>query len=379
MKIKLTRKKSTILTIIIIFIVVVAFKISMTEKFDIANFDTDKIERGSILKTVTANGTINPVNIITVGTQVSGTVEKIYVDYNDKVEKGQVLAELDTSILKRRVDEALSRLRKAKSNLEYIELNAKRTRTLYKKNYIAKVELDQSENALESAEEEYKIAKSQHETAKTNLSYAIIESPVSGVIISRNVDVGQTVAASLSAPILFEIAEDLSKMQIETSISESDIGMIKTGQIVTFDVDAFAKKTFEGSIKQIRLNPKTEQNVVTYNVIIEIDNTDLLLLPGMTAYVSVIIDEVKDVLKIKNTALRFKPGKETIAIMEIEEVPTFDIRDEALLYLFKDKKVETSVVKKGLSNISYTEIMGDNIEEGDIVISDYLNDEDGEE
>jgi len=370
---KFTKKPVIILVAISALIFGYKMFAPKTLKFNENNFDIEKVEKGNISKTVTANGTINPVNVITVGTQVSGTVEKIYVDYNDKVEKEQILAELDMAILKRKVDEGLSTLRKSKANFEYVKLNTERTRTLFKKNYIAKVELDQAENELASAKEEYNIAESQYETSKTNSSYAIIKSPVSGTVISRNVDVGQTVAASLSAPVLFEIAEDLNVMQIETSISEADIGMIKMGQDVNFTVDAFQKSDFKGKIKQIRLNPTTTQNVVTYNVIIEIDNKEQKLLPGMTAYVSVIINEVKDILKIRNTTLRFKPEEDFLKMSKIEKLPEFDRKKEVIIYLLDGKKITPIVVKKGLSNTTFTEVSGKDLKENITVINDYFD------
>ena len=254
--------------------------------FNIKDFDVDEVVIGDITKTITANGPINPVNVIDVGAQVSGKIEKIYVDYNDVVKKNQKLAEIDTSILEKEVGEARSTMKKAEADLELSKLNYQRNFELYKNNYIAKVELDQAETELKNKQEEYNIRKSQYERAQINLGYAIITSPVSGVVISREIDVGQTVASSFSAPTLFKIAEDLTKMQIETSVSEADIGSVKEGLEVDFTVDAFPKRTFQGKIRQVRLNPTTESNVVVYNVVIEINNEDKSLMPGMTAYVS---------------------------------------------------------------------------------------------
>ena len=287
------------------------------------------------------------------------------------MEKGQKLAELDTSILKRALGEANSVLKKAKANLDLANLNYERTKTLFKNNYIARVELDQAETELKNAKEEYNIAKSQYDVAEINLGYAFINSPVSGVIISREVDVGQTVAASFSAPTLFTIAEDLTKMQIETNVSEADIGAVKEGQNVKFTVDTFPDRIFEGYIKQIRLNPTTESNVVVYNVIIEIDNSEKILMPGMTAYVTIPIGEVKDVNKIDIVALRFSPNERILNIMGIQKPEK--IRDKVVLYKLEGKnKVVPVYVSTGLSNLSEIEIKSSEIKEGDKIITNSI-------
>ena len=369
---QLTRKRKIFIIIILCLVAFTYWFFSpKKEEFNIKDFDVTRVQKGDILKTITANGTINPVNVISVGTQVSGTIEKIFADYNDVVEKGQKLAELDTSILKRALGEANSVLKKAKANLDLANLNYERTKTLFKNNYIARVELDQAETELKNAKEEYNIAKSQYDVAEINLGYAFINSPVSGVIISREVDVGQTVAASFSAPTLFTIAEDLTKMQIETNVSEADIGAVKEGQNVKFTVDTFPDRIFEGYIKQIRLNPTTESNVVVYNVIIEIDNSEKILMPGMTAYVTIPIGEVKDVNKIDIVALRFSPNERILNIMGINKPE--HIRGKVILYKLEGKnKVVPVYATVGLSNLSEIEIKSDEIWEGDKIISNSI-------
>lgn len=366
---KITKKKAVFLIICLCLVGYFIFKPEKS-KFNIKDFDLDTVSIGNIIKTITANGTINPVNVINVGTQVSGTIEKIYADYNDTVKKGQRLAELDTSILEKSVNEANSTMKKAKADLDLVQLNYERTKELFKNNYIAKVELDQAETELKNAKEEYNIAKSKYDVAKINLGYAFIDSPVSGVVISREVDIGQTVASSFSAPTLFQIAEDLTKMQIETSVSEADIGSIKEGQKVEFTVDSYPSKIFEGTVKQIRLNPVTESNVVVYNVIIEIFNEDKTLMPGMTAYVTIPIGEVKDVKKISTVALRFSPDSRLLDIMGVEK-PERE-KGKVILYKLVGDKVVPIQVKVGLADLSQIEVESDDIKEGDKIISNSI-------
>ena len=366
---KITKKKLIFLIICLCLVGYFIFKPEKS-KFNIKDFDLDTVSVGNITKTITANGTINPVNVINVGTQVSGTIEKIYADYNDTVKKGQRLAELDTSILEKSVNEANSTMKKTKADLDLVQLNYERTKELFKNNYIAKVELDQAETELKNAKEEYNIAKSKYDVAKINLGYAFIDSPVSGVVISREVDIGQTVASSFSAPTLFQIAEDLTKMQIETSVSEADIGSIKEGQKVEFTVDSYPSKIFEGTVKQIRLNPVTESNVVVYNVIIEIFNEDKTLMPGMTAYVTIPIGEVKNVKKISTVALRFSPDSRLLDIMGVEK-PERE-KGKVILYKLVGDKVVPIQVKVGLADLSQIEIKGDDIKEGDKIISNSI-------
>lgn len=382
-------KKKKIITIIVIITIILSHcvhKKGRVVKFDIKNFDLETITTGNVQKLVSATGTINPINVISIGSQVSGIIEKIYVDYNDVVKKGDKLAVLDTDALTKELNEYRALLKQKKSQLSYVELNTKRIRELYKNKYIAKAELDQAENALVEAKESYNIAKLRYEKANIMLGYAFINSPVSGTIISRNVDEGQTVAASLSTPTLFKIAEDLSKMQIETSITEADIGLIKDNKNlkIFFTVDAYKNKIFTGKIRQVRLNSMIESNVVVYNVIIDIDNTDGLLLPGMTAYVSIIIDSAENVLRIPNTALRFKATKEIRRMMGLDEMTQEEknmlaekYKEGNYVYIYvlgDDGKPKGVLVKRGLSDITYTEIESVQIKDGMMVLSAYLND-----
>lgn len=380
------RKSIVLIVLILVISVFFLFRKRNSVKFNINRFDLETISRGNIKKIVTANGTINPTNVISVGSQVSGKIEKIYVDYNDVVKKNQRLAKLETELLDRELAQARSQLKQVRSNLKLVELNTKRVRELYKNNYISKSELDEAENKFVNAKEEYNIATTRYEMSKTQLSYAYINSPTAGVIVSRAVDEGQTVASSFSTPTLFTVAEDLSNMQIETSVSESDIGMIKNKENldVTFTVDAYKNKTFHGKIKQVRLNPVIDSNVVVYNVIIETDNKDGLLLPGMTAYVSITIDSVEDALRIPNTVLRFNITKETRLAMGLGEMSKADREDlsnkiktgnYAYIYIIDDRtnKPMGILVEKGINDITYVEIKSRDIREGDRVISSYLD------
>ncbi|HSM99029.1 MAG TPA: efflux RND transporter periplasmic adaptor subunit [Gallionella sp.] len=265
-------------------------------------------EKGDLSQTVSANGTINPVTLVSVGTQVSGTVRKLYVDFNSKVEKGQVLLELDDALLAAQQKQSAANVQNAEASLELATANEARARDLFKQEYISKQELDSAVQAKKSAEAQLKLTQATVEKDHANLAYSVIRSPVSGVVVDRSVDVGQTVAASLQTPTLFKIAQDLSRMQIDANFAEADIGNIRVGQTVRFTVDAFPNRSFKGEVKLIRLNPTTQQNVVTYDVVINVDNPEQILLPGMTAYVSIAVAERKDVLLVPNAALRFKPA-----------------------------------------------------------------------
>ncbi len=265
-------------------------------------------EKGDVSKTVSANGTINPVTLVSVGTQVSGTVRKLYVDFNSKVEKGQILLELDDALLAAQLKQDLANVQNAEASLELAAANETRMRNLFTQDYASRQDLDTAVQAKESAEAQLKFSQATVEKDRANLAYSVIRSPVSGVVVDREVDVGQTVAASLQTPTLFKIAQDLSKMQIDSNFAEADIGGIRVGQAVRFTVDAFADRHFRGEVKQIRLNPTTVSNVVTYDVVINVANPEQILLPGMTAYVNISVAERKDVLLVPNAALRFKPA-----------------------------------------------------------------------
>jgi HlyD family secretion protein len=274
------------------------------------------LTQGDVAQSVSANGTLNPVTLISVGTQVSGRVSKLYVDYNDKVEEGQVLLELDNSLFTAQIAQTMGTINNIQATVDLAAANEARIRSLYEQEYVSRQELDQAVQALKSARAQLESSRAQLRRDQTNLGYSIIRSPVSGVVIARVVDVGQTVAASFQTPELIKIAQDLSKMQINSSFAEADIGNIKEGQKAKFNVDAFPNWSFEGVVKQLRLNPTIATNVVTYDVVISVDNPEEILLPGMTAYVNIEIAKREHVLLAPNAALRYKPTA------EIAESPT---------------------------------------------------------
>jgi HlyD family secretion protein len=245
---------------------------------------------------------------VNVGTQVSGTVRKLYVDFNDKVTAGQKMLELDQSLMAAQAKQSEANVLNVAASVELARANAVRMKALFEKEYVSRQEYDQAVQVLKSAEAQLAQAKAAAEKDRVNLNYTVITSPVSGVVVARLVDIGQTVAASFQTPVLIQIAQDLSKMAIDTSFAEADIGNIKEGQKVRFTVDAFPNRSFNGEVQQIRLNPTNTQNVVTYNVRIRVDNPDLQLLPGMTAYVNIGVQKRSDVLLVPNAALRFKPA-----------------------------------------------------------------------
>src|SRR5438046_2280164 len=250
-------------------------------------YRTEVVRLGEITQTVSANGTLNPVVLVRVGTQVSGTVSKLHADFNDRVHEGEVLVELDDRLFRAQVHESEAKVGDARAALGLAGANEARMRQLHRQGFISQQELDQVEEAAKAARAQLALAQAQLEKDRTNLAYTVIRSPVSGVVVDRQVDVGQTVAASFQTPTLFLIAQDLSRMQIDTSFAEADIGSIRVGQPVHFKVDAFPDRSFQGTVKLIRLNPVTQQNVVTYDVVVAVDNPDEILLPGMTAYANI--------------------------------------------------------------------------------------------
>lgn len=323
---------------------------------------TVNITRGDLRHVVTATGEINPVNTVSVGSQVSGTIENIYVDYNSHVNKGDLLLKIEPSVLQASVDEANAQLEAAKSQLNLAKTEYDSNRSLYAGDMISRIEMEQSKNSYEQAVQSVKRAQSQYDRAVTNLGYATITSPVEGTVISRKVDKGQTVAASFQTPDLFEIAEDLSKMQIETAVSEADIGVIKEGQSVTFTVDAYPTKKFNGIVRQVRLSPTTTSNVVVYTVVIDVDNSDLSLMPGMTAFVTILVSEARDVWKSQNAAFLVRNIKNIIP-----DAPD-DIKPEDHMAIMRGKDVVYISYKKGLVTATESQIISDELKQGDKVI-----------
>jgi len=342
-----------------------------------------KVVTGDIEQNVTANGSINPVVVVNVGTQVSGTVKKIHADFNSQVKKGQILLELEDTLFKAQIGQSMGNVKNNEASVELAKANETRMRSLFEKEYVSKQELDQSIQALKSAEALLSTTKAQLKRDQTNYGYTIIRSPVSGVVVDRMVDVGQTVAASYQTPTLFTIAQDLSKMQINTTFAEADIGNIKSGQLAKFNVDAFPNKNFEGIVKEIRLNAMHTSNVVTYNVVISVDNSDQILFPEMTAYVNITFAKHENVLLVPNAALRYRPkNEETIMALKKEdkkaENPKAD--DDGLargkVYILKDNKPHMVRVKVSITNGKFTEIISPELKPNDLVItSDIMGDQ----
>ncbi|HTR58343.1 MAG TPA: efflux RND transporter periplasmic adaptor subunit [Casimicrobiaceae bacterium] len=323
--------------------------------------------RGDVTQTVSANGTLNPVVLVNVGTQVSGTVKKLHVDFNDRVKAGQVLLELDPALLEAQVRQDEANLASAKASLNLAVANEARSKTLWEQDSIAKQALDTAVQARESGEAQVKQSEAQLAKDRTNLDYSVIRSPVSGVVVNRAVDLGQTVAASFQTPTLFQIAQDLSKMQIDSSFAEADVGNIKIGQPVQFTVDAFPERTFRAIVKQVRLNPTTVQNVVTYDVVVAVDNPDQILMPGMTAYVNVQVVQHKDVLTVPNAALRYRPP-DTAEVAARGKPPSRAEARSGTVYVLEERQLRTVSVQTGISDGRVTEIVSGQLKAGDPVV-----------
>ena len=327
-------------------------------------YKTQEVDRGDIIQGISANGALSPVVLVNVGTQVSGTVIKLHADFNDRVRSGQILAELDPSLFQAQVAQDQANLMNAQSNLKLSKIKEQRSRALVEKGFVSATDFDQAKQTLEAAQAQVAMAQAQLERNRTNLRYTVIRSPISGVVVARNVDLGQTVAASFQTPTLFQIAQDLRQMQIDTSIAEADVGAISIGQPVKFTVDAFPDQNFSGTEKQIRLNPAIQQNVVTYNVVVLVDNAGGKLLPGMTAHVHITINQRSDVLRIPNAALRFKPksGDEPKSGPKKQRGP--------VVYLLgEDGNPRPVPLKTGITDNTLTEVVSGGIKAGDKLVT----------
>lgn len=339
-------------------------------------YATATVERGSLTQTVSANGALNPVKLVSVGSQVSGIVKKLYVDFNDRVTAGQILLELDPALTQAQLQQSLANVANAEAQLELATANEARMRGLFAQEYVTRQELEQSVQVLKSARAQLALAQAQADRDRTNRANTVIRSPVSGVVVSRMVDTGQTVAASLQAPTLFTIAQDLSKMQIDTSYAEADVGAIHVGQAATFRVDAFPNRSFRGVVHQVRLNPTTQQNVVTYNVVVAVDNPEQLLMPGMTAYVNITVAQRQDVVILPNAALRFRPADVVRAEKPKADnsKPKGERKDKpdgaamGTVYVLENGQPKPVRVSVGISDNRFTEVLGDEIKEGTAVI-----------
>ena len=329
-----------------------------------AKYQTTTVVRGPLTQAVTATGTLNPMVSVQVGSQVSGNVQKLFADFNSDVKAGELVAQIDPALFQATVTQAEGDLSSAQAALELARANANRTQTLVAKQTSAQADLDLAMASRHQAEANVKIKQGALDKARADLEHCAIKSPVDGVVISRNVDVGQTVAASLQAPIIFAIANDLTKMQIDTNVAESDVGVVAIDQDVDFTVDAFPSRTFHGKVVQVRNAPITVQNVVTYDTVIGVSNPQLKLKPGMTANVAIKIAHRDNVLQIKNAALRYRPPDTTPA----ESRSTSPVSGRRTLYLLNGNQLKPVQIKTGIGDGIVTEVP-EGLKEGDRVIT----------
>jgi|CZKP01.1.fsa_nt_gi HlyD family secretion protein len=388
------KKKIIIITIILVALLVSSYYLFFNGDKKAQQYTFAQISRGTISQTITATGTLQAVTTVDIGTQVSGKITKLYVDFNDHVRKGQLLAVIDTTTLVTQVNDGRSNLEKAKATYHQVQVTDEKNKVLYQKNYISELDYLTSQTNVESALADMKAAQSALERAITNLGYAYIYAPISGVIQNRAVEAGQTVAASLSAPTLFTIAEDLEQMEILASIDESDIGQIAIGQKVDFSVQAYPDKKFWGTVVQKRINSAVVSNVVNYTVVVNADNKDHFLLPGMTATMDFYIQERDSVLIAPNAALRFTPTDDVLAEYNKEMAKQNGGKADTvkrgmgnrpggkavksqygkLWFIDQNGKLQMSPIVLGITDGKNTEIIrGRNIKEGMQVISGILD------
>lgn len=335
-------------------------------------YKTQTIDRGDILQSISANGTLNPVVLVNVGTQVSGTVYRLHADFNDRVKAGDMLAELDPALFQAQLRQSEANVANDHVALKLAQRRMARNRALVEKGFISGDALDAVEQQLEVARAQLAVDNAQLARDRTNLNYSVIRSPISGIVIARNVDVGQTVAASFQTPTLFQIANDLRQMQIDTSVAEADIGQLHLHQLVHFTVDAFQEREFAGVVKQLRLNPTIQQNVVSYNVVVAVANDDETLLPGMTANVRFTVEQKQNVLRVPNAALRYKPAETDVDPTSASK----PIEGKRLLYRLEGSHRVPVYVKTGIADNNFTEIVEGDIKEGDELIIREMGDKD---
>lgn len=360
----MNKKKALVIAAVAAIAALAVWLLSGGKKEEKITFDTAAVAPANIMNSITATGTIEPVTSVTVGTQVSGIVSKLFVDYNSVVKKGQVIAELDKTNLMSQLNTAKTQLATAQSQLNYQTANYKRYKTLFEKGLVAADDFDNAKLSYTQAKEQVVSAKEEVQRAQTNLGYATITSPIDGVVLSKSVEEGQTVAASFSTPELFTIAQDLTNMQVVADVDEADIGDVKEGERVSFTVDAYPDDTFEGEVKQVRQEATTTNNVVTYEVVISAPNADLKLKPGLTANVTIYTAERKGVLSVPSKALRFTPQKETVGKMKI--VDTANAKNK--VWTIEGNSIVAHKVNIGMTDGTNTQIVG-GIAEGTKVVT----------
>lgn len=330
-------------------------------------YKTARLETGDLVEEITANGILNPVRVVSVGTQVSGTVQELYADFNDQVKAGQLLLRLDPALFRSRLQASEASLANARANAALQKANAARAADLMRQNFISRQDYETAVAASKGAAAQVSQAEANVRNDRANLDFSVIRSPVSGVVISRQIDIGQTVAASFNTPTLFQIARDLTEMQIEAAVAEADIAKVKPGQRVDFTVDAYGARKFTGTVDQIRLNPTTQQNVVTYTVIVKAANPDGALLPGMTANASFMVSDRKDVLLIPNAALSFKP--EGWKPQRSGKRGGGGNNDSATVFVLENGQPQPRRIKLGPSDSDMTEVVGGELKAGETIIT----------
>lgn len=360
----MNKKKALVIAAVAAIAALAVWLLSGGKKEEKITFDTAAVAPANIMNSITATGTIEPVTSVTVGTQVSGIVSKLFVDYNSVVKKGQVIAELDKTNLMSQLNTAKTQLATAQSQFNYQTANYKRYKTLFEKGLVAADDFDNAKLSYTQAKEQVASAKEEVQRAQTNLGYATITSPIDGVVLSKSVEEGQTVAASFSTPELFTIAQDLTNMQVVADVDEADIGDVKEGERVSFTVDAYPDDTFEGEVKQVRQEATTTNNVVTYEVVISAPNADLKLKPGLTANVTIYTAERKGVLSVPSKALRFTPQKETVGKMKIVDVANAKNK----VWTIEGNSIVAHKVNIGMTDGTNTQIVG-GIAEGTKVVT----------
>lgn len=361
--------KVWIAMILVVVIAVAAWLLSGGKKEEQINFKQEKVATHTLQNSITATGTIEAVTSVTVGTQVSGIVNKLYVDYNSVVKKGQVIAELDKTNLISELNTAKANLASTESNLSYQSANMKRYQTLYKKGLVSADEYENALLAYRQAKEQVASSRENVQKAQTNLGYATITSPIDGTVISKSVEEGQTVAASFNTPELFTIAKDLKNMQVIANVDEADIGGVAVGNRVNFTVDAYPDDTFQGVVKQVRLEATTTNNVVTYEVVISAPNADLKLKPGLTANVTIFTKEQANILSVANKALRFTPTKETVG----KDMKIVDCKGKNKVWTLNGNTLTAHSVNIGQSDAMHTQIIS-GIKAGQNVITEIVVD-----
>ena len=361
--------KVWIAMILVVVIAVAAWLLSGGKKEEQINFKQEKVATHTLQNSITATGTIEAVTSVTVGTQVSGIVNKLYVDYNSVVKKGQVIAELDKTNLISELNTAKANLASTESNLSYQSANMKRYLTLYKKGLVSADEYENALLAYRQAKEQVASSRENVQRAQTNLGYATITSPIDGTVISKSVEEGQTVAASFNTPELFTIAKDLKNMQVIANVDEADIGGVAVGNRVNFTVDAYPDDTFEGVVKQVRLEATTTNNVVTYEVVISAPNADLKLKPGLTANVTIFTKEQANILSVANKALRFTPTKETVG----KDMKIVDCKGKNKVWTLNGNTLTAHSVNIGQSDAMHTQIIS-GIKAGQSVVTEIVVD-----